>query len=158
MSPETGEGTSPGFVVDYLVHGRSPWGTRLRAGGSAEEYSEAGGWQPLVDLSADEVAAFLRYAAERGFFDLPATIEAEGAQDAAEISWTIDLDGRRHQVVAREPSHARNPVLVALDAELQRIVGEALNRAADAADAAEEAEPEEDAPGADEGGDRGEPA
>jgi hypothetical protein len=138
------DGAPRDLVVEYLVRGRSPWGTRLRAGGSAEEYDAATGWQPLVDLPAAEVAAFLRYAAESGYLDLPAALEVEGSRDVVEISWEIELEGRRHRVVAREPSHARNPVLVALDAELQRLVGEALNRAADAAD---DAEPGDDAAG-----------
>ncbi len=129
-----------GVVVEYLVRGRSTWGTRLHAGGSAEEYTDADGWQPLVDVAADETEAFVRRAADLGFFELPASIAAAEALDASESSWEIEAGGRRHRVVAREASNARNPVLVALDAELQRIVGEALNRAADAAEGAEPAD------------------
>jgi hypothetical protein len=50
---------------------------------------------------------------------------------ASTVTWTIELDGRRHTVVSRD----RTPVLQALNDEVQRVVGEALNRAADVGDA-----------------------
>ena len=143
-------GDRSGIVVEYLVRGRSTWGTRLSANGSADEWSETDGWQPLVRVDADDLAGFLELAGSGGFLGLPATVQANPpVEDASEISWEIEVAGRRHRVVAREASHARNPVLVELDAELQRIVGEALNRDADDAEGAEVAEGADTAAGPD---------
>ena len=135
MTAKAGPAERGALFVEYLVQTRSTWGTRLHADGSTEEWSDAGGWQPLVRVSADEVALFAALVRDGGFFALPAEIgDAEDPEDAALLSWTIELDGRRHCVAAREASSSRNPVLRDLDAELQRIVGEALNREADAAE------------------------
>lgn len=123
------------LYVEYLVQTRSTWGTRLKADGATEEWSDPGGWQPLVQVSPDEVAGFAALVRDGGFFALPEEIGgAEAPEDAALLTWTVELDGRRHRVAARESSSNRNPVLRDLDAELQRIVGEALNREADAAE------------------------
>ncbi len=135
MTAETGAAARGALFVEYLVRARSTWGTRLHADGRAEEWTDAGGWQPLVRVPPAEVAAFAELVRIAGFFELPAAIEpAEPPEDATLLSWTIELDGRRHRVAAREASSSRNPVLQDLDAELQRIVGEALNREADAAE------------------------
>jgi hypothetical protein len=117
----------------------------LRADGRTEEWSDAGGWQPLVQVPVTEVVAFADLVRASGFFELPATIEGDGTEDGTLLSWAIELDGRRHEVAAREAGTTQNPVLRALDAELQRIVGEALNREADAAEATEPDATEPDA-------------
>lgn len=120
------------LFVEYLVQGRTSWGTRLHADGRSEEWTDAGGWQPLVRVPGPDVASFADLVRRSGFFDLPASIDAEGIEDAPLLSWTIELDGRRHRVDASDPGPALDPILRDLDIELQRIVGEALNREADA--------------------------
>ncbi len=127
-SPETDD-----VFVEYLVRTRTTWGTRLHADGRVEEWTDATGWQPLVSVPSADVEAFADLVRRTGFFELPAAIGADGlVADATHLSWAIVLDDRRHQVSAQEASSSRNPVLRELDAELQRIVGEALNRQADA--------------------------
>jgi hypothetical protein len=121
------------LFVEYLVRTRTTWGTRLHAEGRVEEWTDASGWQQLVSVPPADVEAFASLVRRTGFFELPATIPADAlVADGTLLSWAITLDGRRHEVTAREASSSRNPVLRELDAELQRIVGEALNRQADA--------------------------
>lgn len=135
MTTDVGGAEHGALSVEYIVQSRSTWGTRLQADGATAEWSDAGGWQPLVRVSPDEVAGFAALVRDGGFFALPEEIGgAQAPEDAALLTWTIELDGRRHRVAAREASSSRNPVLRDLDAELQRIVGEALNREADAAE------------------------
>ncbi len=131
--PERAAGPEGAPFVEYLVRGRGAWGTRLFADGRTEEWTDAGGWQPLVQVPAAEVAAFEELVRGGGYLELPAEVEpAAPPEDGTELTWTIELDGRRHRVTAREAGPYGSPVLRALDAELQRIVGEALNREADA--------------------------
>lgn len=127
-------------LAEQRVDAGRAWATRLHADGRVDEWSEAEGWQPLVRVAGDEVAGFAALVRSSGFFDLPSTLEG-GADDAPRVAWTVDLDGRHHHVESRETGPAANRVLRDLDAELQRIVGEALNREADA-------EPADEGPGA----------
>jgi len=129
-------GPAPDLFVEYLVRGRGSWGTRLYADGRTEEWTDAGGWQPLVRVAPTEVAAFEELVRTGGYLELPATIEPTVTpEDGSQLTWTIALGGGRHRVTERDTGPHWNPVLRALDAELQRIVGEALNREADAAEA-----------------------
>jgi hypothetical protein len=134
--PSAGSAGS-GLRVEYLVRTRSTWGTRLDADGQAEEWTDASGWQPLPPVAAEDVAAFADLVRGSGFFDLPDALGDPGAvDDGSELTWTVELDGRRHRVIAREAGSNRDPVLRGLNDELQRIVGAALARRADAADEA----------------------
>ncbi len=81
-----------------------------------------------MQVPAAEVAAFEELVRGGGYLELPAEVEPAAApEDATELTWTIELDGRRHRVTAREAGPSWNPVLRALDAELQGS-REALNR------------------------------
>lgn len=123
----------PDVVVEYLVRGRSSWGMRLHANGRADEWTAAGGWQPLVQADPAEVAALVNMAARDGYLALPEIVgPADAPDDGTQLSWMIEVDGSRHHVTARGAGPSWDPVLRALDAELQLIVGRALNRVADA--------------------------
>jgi hypothetical protein len=128
---ETEEEAVREFELEYVVRGRRMWGTRVHGDGQTEEASN-GEWQFLVQLDMAELSALRELVESSGFFELPEEIEPEiPVADGSMLSWTVALGDRRHSVSALNVTSREHAVLAKLDEELQRVVGEALNREAD---------------------------
>jgi hypothetical protein len=123
-----------GLAIVYQGRARTGngWGTRVLPDGRAEEWTDLGTWEPLVHLDDAAMASLREAVAESGFFELPESIAPDRpVRDGTMLTWEIELDGRKHSVTARHSAASPDPVLAKLDEELQRVVGEALNREAD---------------------------
>jgi hypothetical protein len=125
--------------IEYMGRGRgTAWGTRVTSAGQAEEWTDQEGWQPLVQLDAAAIESLREAVTASSFFSLPAKLGFERAvRDGSTLHWEIEMDGDKHAVVVRHNPVASDPALAKLDQELQRVVGEALNREADEAEAEE---------------------
>lgn len=135
-APSRAKAGAPRPVIEYLARARTTWGTRIYADGDSEEWIEGAGWQPLVHVDDHALTALLGMVRESGFYALPASIEPTiPVRDGTTATWTIELDGRRHTVTARRLNFEPNPILQRLSDEVQRVIGEALNKEADAAGA-----------------------
>jgi hypothetical protein len=126
----------PHPFIQYMGHARTSWGTRIYPDGRSEEWVAGPGWQPLVQLEVADVQALQAWVSDGGFFRLPPVIEpSHEADDGMTEEWTIELDGKHHTVTTRAQRVKPDPLLRSLYEEVQRLVGEALNRDADAAEA-----------------------
>jgi hypothetical protein len=125
--------------IEYMGRARSGiWGTRVTADGLAEEFVEQEGWQPLVQLAPEDIEALRDVVTGIDFFALPEEVDLERpVRDGTTLVWRIEMDGNHHGLVARHNPASPNPALARLDHELQRVVGEALNREADGETAAD---------------------
>jgi hypothetical protein len=119
--------------IEYMGRSRGgAWGTKVNADGRAEEWTDQEGWQPLVQLDAAAIESLREAVTESSFFALPEKVGFERAvRDGTTLRWEVEMDGERHAVDVRHNPVAPNPALALLDQELQRVVGEALNREAD---------------------------
>jgi hypothetical protein len=102
-------------------------GTRVLPTGWCRELDN-GRWAPLTRLRAPVMRELASAVAASGFFDLPAVIDNGNLRDGSILEWTVELDGRSHTVEYRHGGGAiAEPVLAALDAHVQRVIGEALD-------------------------------
>jgi len=133
------------LVLQYVMYGKHTWGTRVFANGHVDEYSdqivdftEDGDfktrsvpleWRSRTQLSADEMRRLNEAIRRSDILTLPTRLEPAGTvRDGSTTVWTIELDGKRHEITARGTEQARHPTLEALRSEFEEIVADALNR------------------------------
>ena len=118
-----------------------PFGRRVRADGTVEECSSATAelvdgewrfgtqplrWREVARLDPQALEGLRATIRSLGVLDLPPAIEPEGTLVAkAEQTWTVALDGRRHEVTYPGMGLEREPALAALDQALQVAVAQA---------------------------------
>ncbi len=118
------------LTLEYLIQTRSKRsGTRIHSTGRTERLRDDGAWERLTRLTPAALAELTTAVDASGYFDLPATIAADDGPSGTDLHWTIDLDGRAHEVRAQLGSHM-HPALQILNDLVQRLVAEALDAAA----------------------------
>ncbi len=132
-TPRRPKSSEPKLEIEYFIRTRKVLGTRIHSNGKTEETHDGHTWEPLVALSGEAMDDLRTTVAESGFFDLPARIESEqDVRDGTTLTWSIQLGSRKHTVNARKGADEANPVLARMAEAVERLVGEALNRIADA--------------------------
>jgi hypothetical protein len=127
-------------LIEYRLEARQVYGQRVFPDGRVEEWDvpaddEDGdpAWRPLTHLSADELARLEAGLHASDFFDLPARLDPPSpVRDGMSTTWQASRDGHTHTVHAHGAWLDTFPTLQRLNDLLQLLVGQALNRAADA--------------------------
>jgi hypothetical protein len=118
-----------------------PFGRRVRADGTTEECSGATAelvdgewrfgtqpleWRSVARLAEPALEGLRAVIRESGVLDLPERIEPSGTV-VAKVSqtWTVAVDGRRHQVSFAGAGLDRAPALKRLDEALQLAIAQA---------------------------------
>jgi hypothetical protein len=138
------------LLVEQLVERpqSDPYAKRVHRDGSVHEYTSAvasfeGGewrfgtqplaWRPLVTLPPAAVTELEELIRREGVLDLPAEHLPRGTSiGGSDVTWTVELDGRRHTIRLLGVGTEAVPAIAALDRALQLAVAQALEPRAEA--------------------------
>jgi hypothetical protein len=136
------------LLVEQLVERpqSDPYAKRVHRDGAVHEYSSAVAgfedgewrfgtqpleWRPLVTLAPQAVAELEGLIRSEGVLDLPSEHRPRGTSiGGSDVTWTVELDGRRREIRLLGVGPDAVPALAALDRALQLAVAQAIEREA----------------------------